>query len=260
MLISDQMTKIIDLKTALLLSVVVLSACGGGQKQSDNMGRAEQAVVNMQLGVRYMNMGMMAEAKQNLEMALDQDSRNPQVHNAYAAFNEKIERTELALEHYQKALSLSAEDARINNNYGHFLCDVGEYEQGIALLQRATELPLNARKWFAFTNIGLCYFKQGEFVKAEQMFREALFHNQRYAPALEKMQVISYQKGRYMSSRAFLERYLQVAKHTPETLWIAVQTEQALGNKTLSQQYQQQLMTQFPTSKQANKIYRAIKK
>jgi type IV pilus assembly protein PilF len=59
-----------------------------------------------------------------------------------------------------------------------------------------------------------------------------------------------------MSSRAFLARYLQLSKHTPATLWYAVQTEEALGNKKLAEQYRQKLFNSFPASKQAQQLKR----
>ena len=37
-----------------------------------------------------------------------------------------------------------------------------------------------------------------------------------FAPALQEMQKISYENRQYLSARAFLERYLGVAKHTPK--------------------------------------------
>jgi len=172
--------------------------------------------------------------------------------------NERLQQNNVARSHFEKAMELSPENASIKNNYGRFLCTTGHYREGLELLQQAVTMPLNNRKWFALTNIGLCDLKQRELKKAEQAFRKALQENSGYSPALLEMQKISYQSRKYMSARAFLERYLAVAKHTAETLWVGFQTERALGNKTLAEQYRQQLLVLFPASKQAQQVRTAI--
>jgi len=120
-------------------------------------------------------------------------------------------------------------------------------------------MPLNNRKWFAYTNIGLCEMRQGQQQLAEGYFRQALQENRSFPPALFEMQKISYRVRNYMSARAFLERYLAVANHNAETLWFAVQTERVLGNKELSEEYREKLLNQFPASKQAQQLRTSIR-
>ena len=57
----------------------------------------------------------------------------------------------------------------------------------------------------------------------------------------------------------WLERYLAVAKHTPETLWLAVQTERALGNQELAEKYRETLFSRFPASKETQQLKTAIR-
>jgi type IV pilus assembly protein PilF len=68
------------------------------------------------------------------------------------------------------------------------------------------------------------------------------------------MQKLSYSNRQYLSARGFLERYLAVAKHTPETLSTAFQTERALGNSKGADGFADELLTQFPLSKEAQLI------
>jgi type IV pilus assembly protein PilF len=102
--------------------------------------------------------------------------------------------------------------------------------------------------------------QQNNRVQAEEYFRKALQSNPEYAPALKEMLKLSYDNQQYMSARAFLERYMAVAKHTPETLWYAFQTERAMGNYQAADEYQEQLINNFPTSKEAQDIKTAISK
>jgi type IV pilus assembly protein PilF len=244
----------------LVLIGLLLGGCGLLPETRETMSNAEKAKLNLQMGARYLEMGMLDVAKEKLETAVRLDSSNPETHNALAVFYERIRQTEAASDSYQTALSKDSENFSIKNNYGRFLCEQGKFEKGLALLQESMESPMNNRPWFALTNLGVCHLKQNDIKGAEDYFRQALQSQPDYSPALQEMQRISYQNGQFMSARAFLERYLGVAKHTPETLWIAFQTERALGNSKNSEEYREQLISSFPASKEAQQVKTAISK
>jgi len=219
----------------------------------------ELAEINLELGVRYISMGMLSVAKKKLETALDQDPKNAGIYNAFGVLYERLQQNEIALEYYKKAMSLDANNFSIKNNYGRYLCESGDFQTGMEYLKAALAMPFNNRKWLAHTNVGICELKIGKQQLAEDNFRHALQLNKGFSPALFEMQKISYRTGKYMSARAFLERYLAVAKHTPETLWYGVQTERALGNQELSEKYREKLFSQFPASKEAQQLRTAIR-
>lgn len=218
------------------------------------MSSEEKASINLQMGLRYLDMGMLEIAKEKLETALKLDSSNAEVHNALAVFSERIRDYEAANDHYDSAIDKAPDNFSFKNNYGRFLCEQGKYEKGMKLLQQSLDLPLNNRTWFALTNMGLCHLKQNNSQLAEDYFRQALQVQPEYSPALLQMQRISYDKRQFMSARAFMERYLNVAKHTAETLYIAYQTERALGNAESAEDYKQQLLSAFPVSKEAQQL------
>ena len=219
----------------------------------------ELAEVNLQLGARYLEMNMLSVAKNKLEIALKLDSNNAGIYNAFGVLYERLKQYAIAKQYYKDAISLDDNNFSIKNNYGRYLCETGEYQSGLMLLNEALDMPFNNRKWFTYTNIGICEMKQGRMELAEDNFRQALQLNRSFSPALSEMQKISYRTGKYMSARAFLERYLAVAKHTPETLWYAVQTERALGNQELTEEYRETLFSLFPMSKQAQQLKTAIR-
>jgi len=256
--ISFAKTPILGQAPRLLLIVFILFLTGCASSSKNSMNDKEQAVLNLQLGARYMEMGMLSVAKEKLEKANQLDSDNAEVHNALAVLNERLKRYDVSRTHFEKAMDLNPDNASIKNNYGRFLCATGSYQEGVVLLKQALAMPLNDRRWFALTNMGLCYLKQGKKNQAEMAFRKALQENTSYSPALLEMQKISYQHRNYLSARAFLERYLAVAKQTSESLWVGLQTERALGDKTQAEQYRQQLLTLFPASKQAQQVRTAV--
>ncbi len=245
-------------KVGVFFLALMLSACMAENPLGHEASTDERAQVQLQLGVRYLEMGMLTEAREKLLNAERYDSQNAEVQDALAVLSERLGQREDADHHYRRAIELNPQSYSSKNNYGRFLCETGRFDEGFKLLQEALDNPLNNRKWYAQTNIGLCYLKQGQTDLAEQAFRHALQYQPDYAPALQQMQKISYQNGRYMSARAFLQRYLAVAEHTPETLWVGWQTERALGNQAMAEKYRNQLLTRFPASKQAQQARKAI--
>lgn len=238
----------------LTIICVFVTACISTKHEPEPLTTKQQAALFLKMGVRYMEMNMLITAKENLQKSLKIDPDYGKAHNAIGALYERLKQYELAEEHYQRAIQLSPDKPSIKNNFGRFLCERGDHETGMQFLEQALEMPLNNRKWFAYTNIGRCELQHGQQKKAESNFRQALQANKRFSPALFEMLRISYRTKNYMSARGFLERYLEVSSHTAKTLWYAVQTERALGNKKQAEKYKEMLFQQFPASKETQQL------
>ena len=231
-----------------LFLVLVVASCASS---TGNSPKEDLASIHLQLGVRYMDLNKLEIAKENLQLALKKDPNNAQVHNAFAILYEKLNDYDNAKDHYEMALDESPKDWSIQNNFGRFLCDRGEYEQGMALLTQAISTQLNDRQWLALTNAGRCQLAMKQLQSAKAYFRQAMILNNAYPPALLEMQKISYQSGEYWAAKGYLQRYLGVASHTSGTLWFGMQTERALGNTSLAKEYQNLLLEKFPLSDEA---------
>ncbi|MEQ1558433.1 MAG: type IV pilus biogenesis/stability protein PilW [Methyloglobulus sp.] len=235
--------------TVGLLSMTLVAcswfSAGSDEKPTD---------VYMQLGVRYMELNKLELAKENLQKAVDKDSDNYRAHSALGYLYEKINKLDNAKQHYEAALSIAPDDAGVQNNFGRFLCERRQFDKGLALLIQAGDNMLNDKQWLALTNAGRCQLGMGQRDKAITYLRQALALNDRYAPALFEMQRISYEIGEYRASEDYLQRYLGEANHTPETLWIGIQTEQALGNSSLANEYRNLLLDKFPDSNEAKQV------
>lgn len=215
---------------------------------------ANTADVYLQLGLRYLSMERLDLAKANLYKAVEKDDDNVQAHNGLAYLYEKLKIPGEALKHYEIAMKLDPTDLGVQNNFGRFLCDQKQYDRGMALLKQSASTPLNNRPWLALTNAGRCLMSMGQNQKAEPYFQQALLQNANYSAALAEMQKLSYLHNDFGAANEYLQRYLSTAKHTPETLWIAIHTERAQGNNELATEYQNLLLKKFPLSDEANKI------
>lgn len=234
------------------LFLLGLTACATTEETKMVEGNA--ADIYLQLGVRYLNLNKLEVAKENLQHAIRLDSKNAQAFNALAFLDEKLGKIDDARSHYQIAVGLTPDDLGVKNNYGRFLCEQSETEKGMALLTTATEDRLNERPWLAMTNLGRCYMQLAKYQEAETYFLQALQLNSSYAPALLEMQKVSFQQGNFELAKVYLQRYIDISEHTPESLLVAVQIEGALGNAGMAKHYQTLLLTKFPLSAEAKRF------
>lgn len=237
-------------RIAVCLMPVVLVACSTVAEKE----KIDAANVYLQLGARYLSLNNLSLAKENLELALQSNSDSIPAHIAMAFLYEKLNKYDDARQQYERCLGLDPENLSLQNNYGRFLCDRRDFDKGMALLTQASSNMLNETPWMALTNAGRCQMAMGDKKKASTYFEKALQANPDYAPLLLEMQKMSYQNGDFKASREYLERYLTVATQTPDTLWVAIQTEQALGNEMLVKEYTALLLEKFPYSNEAKQI------
>lgn len=242
----------IPYKLLVSLMIFVLSACAGTPEQpEDDMNMKGASKANVQLGVAYMRENNLETAMVKLKKAIEQDPRSLRAHDAIAVLYSRIGEDELARKHFKKALSLDPKDSRTHNNYGLHLCQAGDYDKAEEEFNKAASNPLYAGRTAALTNAGVCANKIPDTEKAEQYFRAALDTDPAYVPALLNMVRTTYTQGNYMSSRAYLQRFEQVAPYSAESLWLGVRVEDALRDWDASARYAMLLKNNFPDTPQA---------
>ena len=247
---------------ALLLSGVLLGGCSGGMIQSDmddntgQMGeeKPEQSGagdIYTQLAVAYLRNGQNAIALQQAKKALEVEPDNAGAHNVIALIYTRLREFKLAEHHYQEGLDSQPKSSYLRNAYGAFLCDRQRYEEAGEQFLMALENPLNQSPEVALTNAGTCAGRSGDWVLSEEYLRRALQSNPRFPSALLEMAEIKLRKEEYLSARAYLQRFKEVARHTPASLWVGIRTERVLGNQDAVASYSLNLRNNFPDSREA---------
>jgi type IV pilus assembly protein PilF len=156
--------------------------------------------------------------------------------------------------HYERAISLEPENPEFKNNYAVYLCQQKKYERGQKVALQAAVDPLYKTPEVAYANAGNCALSAGDMKRAEENFRKSLVAKPRFGEALFQMAELEYRQTEYMSARAFLERYLEVGRTSPATLWLGVRIERGLGNKAQAQHYAQRLKTEYPSAAQTKEL------
>ncbi len=204
------------ISTLFLITVFLLSACTTVDEEvNPRINNKVAADANTQLGIAYLREGNYEMSRLKLEKALKLQPDSPGAHEAMAILFERVGETGQAERHYKKTLKLNPDYARGRNNYGQFLCAQGRYreaEKEFLLAANNSFYPVPA---LPLTNAGLCAKRIPDMVKAEEYFRQALAKDAGFAPALLQMGNLSFSRGNYMSVRGYMQRYQEVAAHTP---------------------------------------------
>ena len=240
----------------VLLLTGFLSACATSPTQLHN---EQSADANAELGLRYMMQGNNELAMEKLKRALSFDDQSVKANHYIAELYRRLERYDDAEKHFRIALSNDRNNPDLNNNFGVFLCNREKYDESEKYFLKVLDDPVYQGRAQAYENLGMCQERAGHADKAEDYFRRALNINQNLPKSLTGLMKIYFERKDYLTTRAFLQRYDQIARHTPETLWIGIQTERVLGDKNALASYALLLKNSFPNSPEAE-LYRQSEK
>ena len=241
----------------LILGIgLALAGCAGNPTRN----AAKNADVNAQMGLRYMQQGNYERSMDKLERALSFDSEHAAANHYVAILYQRLNRPEDAEDHFREAIDTSPNDSALLNNFGAFLCSTGQYDEAEELFLKVLDDPVYPQRAAVYENLGLCMKRKGDLEKAETHLRQALSRNTRLAKSLLGMADLSYRKDNYLSARAYLQRYTNVARHNPKSLWLGIRVEKVLGDRDALSSYEIQLKNRFPDSEQARLLQESEQK
>ena len=237
----------------ILFLLPVMLSCNDttGSNLRTTKTTADAVTANINLGVAYMREGSYEKALDKLERARKLDPDYPETYNMLGMLYQALGETNDSERSFKKALSLNNNDPATLNNYGQLLYTMKQYEKAIGLFMRAAGNPLYETPEVALYNAGRCAQAKKDLASAESYYRRALQIRPTMPASLIRMAEISYDGKKYLSARAYLQRYLENSKHTAHTLWLGIQIEQKLGNQNAVSSYALLLKNSFPDSKEA---------
>jgi len=244
-------------RIVLLISLSLFLVLGGCSSSPvrDGVNTDKAAQANAELGLRYMMQGEYEVAMTKLKRALSYDSDHVAANHYIAELYRRLGRNEDAEEHYERALRYAKGDASsLHNNYGVFLCSQDRFEDGIEELEKVLDNPVYPQRNQVYENIGLCMERKGESDKAEEYLRKGLQLNPRMPKSLLAMARLTFAKKNYLSTRAYLQRFGEVGRHTPESLWLGIRVERILGDKNALASYGLSLKGNYPDAPET-KLY-----
>ena len=233
-----------------VLLTVLLAGCASSSHTRDPDRALSAAQLNTTLGIKYLQAGDFDKSRKKLEKAIQLAPDYAGAHEAVAVLYDQVGETSLAEKHYRRSVKLDPKNGNAQNNYGQFLCKTKRFAEAEETFKLAMENPYYRSPWIPQTNAGICLMSVPDTTRAEVYFRQALKTQPEYVPALINMGKLSFSKGNYLSARAYLQRFQQVSKHSPESLWLAVRTEYALKDHEAWGNYALKLKNDFPDSEE----------
>jgi type IV pilus assembly protein PilF len=232
---------------------LTLAACASTAEREAEQSKKKQFVeTHVQLGASYLERGQLDIARTMLEKALDARSDDPQANNMMALLQWRLRNVSEAEKYFRRAVDAAPANPEAENNYGVFLCqELRRYEEAIRWFEKVASNQYYGSPAAAYENAGLCLMTKPAPAEAEKYFREALRFNPRQAKSLYEMARISYDAGKALSARGFIQRYFQSAGDTPASLLLASRIERALKNRDGEASYAVRLTGKFPESPEA---------
>ncbi|KAF7768802.1 type IV pilus assembly protein PilF [Pseudoalteromonas citrea] len=254
------------MRSCLILSVVLLFLSGcvtetssvtrNNPSAKNTVNNQDAAKTRIALALQYLNAGNTTQAKFNLERAASFAPKLPEVHYALAYYYEQVDEKQWAKKAYLTALSLNPNDPNALNNYGTFLCRIGEYDEASEQLLKAINIPSYLRVAQSYENLALCAVKQDKFPLALEYLESAVQHNGRRPSALIGLAALFYAKSDLHQAENVLKVYRERGFMSARALLLEHLLHQRMGHLQQAQTLSDTLIQNYPSSRQASLILR----
>jgi type IV pilus assembly protein PilF len=217
---------IISRGLVLLAAVLFCYACAG-QNVRENQRQADS---KRSIGEAYMRQGDYTSALRELTEAekLDPDNAFTQ-HDLGLCFREKHRMGE-ALAHLNKAVSLKPSYTPARNSLGRVYLEMGQIDKAIAIFKEIAKDALYATPHFPLANLGLAYYKKGDYPTALEYYHKALKMEPNFVFALHGVGAtyLAMKKGRLALD--YLGRALKLAPKVAQIHFEYAEANLLVGN------------------------------
>lgn len=238
---------------AVVLTLLTASLAGCANQQKVQQ-RHDAAVYNTELGIAYLRRNQLAVAQTRLNLALQENSDDPDVHSARGLLFARLGDPKQADQEFREALRLAPNNPNFQNNYAVYLCSVGRVDEGVQRFIEAARNPLYVTPELAYDNAGVCLRAAHKYVEATQMFANALAIRPNFAQALWQAADLEFSQGKYDQARKEIDAFLAANQETPDLLLLAVKVTRAQGDRLDAALYARKLQLDFPDSAEARSL------
>jgi len=157
---------------AIPVCILLFSLCLGCA--TDKVATKQRARALEDLGISYVRQGKLRDGLEKLLEASKLDPENAAIHHKVALVYRDLGEYELSLEHFKKALALRPRYPEAQNNLGTLYMLMRKWDLAIESFQKAVADILYKTPHYAYHNMGLAYFNQGNYEKARAHLNGAL--------------------------------------------------------------------------------------
>ncbi|CAO96072.1 type IV pilus biogenesis/stability protein PilW [Erwinia tasmaniensis] len=228
-----------------ILAGVLLILLVGCQASPPNITRVETRI---QLGLAYLSKGNTDAARRNLRRALRQAPDDYRVQLAMARYQQQMGDISMAQQHYHRALTLAPQNVYVLNNYGAFLCGLGQYDAAQTQFSLARAVPVKGLYADSVENSGYCFLNAGQQDKARVALADAVQTDPAKGLPMLAEAERRLGKGRRSESRLLLDVYQHNFPVSAESLWLEIRFAAQAKRPDDVKRYGGQLAQIFPQS------------
>jgi type IV pilus assembly protein PilF len=236
------------------LSGDIPGATDSGAIIGEVAGSRERARIHTELASTYYQRGNLGVALAEARIAAAADSGYAPAFNVLGLVYGDLRENDLAVEAFERSLSLNPNDPDANHNYAWFLCEHKREEESIRYFLRAIRHPLYATPQKSYVMAAVCALRTNNERDAGEYLERALRLDPNYYPALINLAQIRYRRGELDVARNLVARYNKLAEPTAESLWLALRIERRLGDSSGVSTYASQLRRRFPGSREYQEL------
>ncbi len=190
-----------------IASTIILTSCATSSTQKKELTNTERARLLVDVSNGALLEGDPTGALQNLAQAEQLDPSLPELHHSKALAYFAKHDLKTAITEARRAVTLAPGFTDANNTLGKLLLDDGRYEEAEPPLLQAANNPLYRDAYKANTNLGILFYRKGEYGKAKATLERAIEE----APA--SACIAHYYLGHIQLRNGALEKSLQEYEH-----------------------------------------------
>lgn len=228
------------------------------EKQSTPVEAAKNRIA---LGLTYLQKGNAAQAKYNLDKALEFAPKLPEAHYSLAYYYQTVGEIDKADSAYKKVISLDKQNGDALNNYGAFLCQQGLYAQAKEYFLQAVKIDSYIRVAQTYENLGLCLYDSGQAEYSEEVEKyltNALGYNSKLAKSLYTLVELYKKNNELIKAYRYVQQLDVVQKNNPSIIFSAYQLAEQTGDKRAASSYARRLFIDFPKSPETQQLRQAL--
>ena len=253
-----------SIRVVVFASVIALglSACVTSTESVFTEEASPQKTLERRVSLarQYIGERNWADAKRNLQLAVDIDPKNAEVHEAFALVYQSTGEYELAEQSYKSAIELQRNFSRARNNYAAFLFSLERYKDAEVQLTYVVQDTLYNGRPNAFINLGLVRLKLLNTQGAEEAFVRSLSMDRTNTLAMLEVAQIRFDAGDIPSASRYYEGYRKyVGRQSPRALWLGIRIAQGQGDRNAEGSYVLALTNMYPNSIEYQAYLRTVK-
>lgn len=242
-----------------LATVAALVGCGATTAQredasivtqSDETDVQRRARIRLELAANYFQSGKTTIALDEIKQVLALDPTSGDAYNMRGLIYMRLGDPDIADESFTKAQSLKPGDADIMHNHGWLLCQEKKFDAADRYFNQALVQRHYFQQGRTLMAQGLCYEAAGKNAEAEAALLKSYEYDAGNPMVSYNLARLLHQRGDDQRARFYIRRLNNGELANSESLYLGIEIERALGDRTVARQLANQLQKRFPDSKE----------